>query len=58
MNKKTGCKNNTDAITKEALDAQKEKKKLLDVKLKEKQKDSHYMDVALPQTVLTNTGNF
>lgn len=26
MNKKTGCKNNTDAITKEALDAQKEKK--------------------------------
>lgn len=58
MNKKTGCKNNTNAITKEALDAQKEKKKLLDVELKEKQKDSHYMDGALSQTALTNTGNF
>jgi len=36
MNKKTGCKNNTDAITKEALDAKKEKKNLHKCELKKK----------------------
>ena len=58
MNKKLDTKNNTDATTKEALDTQKEKKNFQYMELKEKQKDSHYMDGALPQTALTNTGNF